>query len=175
MRLEESCSLNEKIEPYLLEKIKDLSLEEILEGFLEIIQEYELFFKTLEKEAELALDNINLEKLLQIRQDYKRLLSKKKFKTLTDKLDNSLTQLFEEEKEKAKVDYLIISIIIKYYDDKLFEQLFKPLFEENTSKIINRFKLSSSFDNAASNAKLLNEAADFISLAQWEEIIKAFF
>lgn len=35
--------------------------------------------------------------------------------------------------------------------------------------------MSSSYANSASNANLLNEAADFISLAQWKEILKAFF
>ena len=140
---------------------------------MEIEQEDELLSKTLEKQAVLALDNVNLEQLLQIRQDYKRLLSKKKFKALTDKLDNSVTQLFEQEKAKAKVDDFI-SILVKYYNDKLFEQLFKPLLKDNISKIIRRFKLSSSFDNAAANANLLNELADFISPLECKEIIEAF-
>ncbi len=174
MRSEESCLLNQKIEPYLIDKIKEVSLEDLLEGLSQVKQVDKPLYETIETNLFFLLDKVSLEELLKARQDYKRLLCKKKLKVLTDKLDNSVTQLFEQEKAKTKVDDLI-SIIIKYYDDKLFEQLFKPLLEENTSKIINHFKLSSSFDDASSNANLLCELVESISPTQWKEILEAFF
>jgi hypothetical protein len=169
MGSKESCSLNEKIQPYLVDKTKEASLEEILDGLSQVKQENKPLYEAIETRLLFLLDNISLEELLKVRQDYKRLLSKKKLKTLTDILDNSVTQLFEQ----ATFENLI-SIQSKY-NDELFETLFKPLLKDNIPKIISRFKLSSSFNNAASYADLLDEAADFINLTQWEEIIEAFF
>ncbi|NJM22214.1 MAG: hypothetical protein HC907_27635, partial [Richelia sp. SM1_7_0] len=167
----ESFSLNEKIQPYLIDKINKASLGEILDGLSQVEQKDKpLLYEAIENRLPFLLNNISLEELLKIRQNYKRLLSKKKLKVLTDKLDNSVTQLFEQE----KVDDLIL-IFPNYCNDKLFEKLLKPLLKDNISKIINYFKLSSSFDNAAGYANLLNEVADFINTTQWQEIIDAFF
>ena len=136
MMTETSCSLNDKIQPYLIDKIKGSSLEELLDAS----------------------------------QYYKRFSSKKKLKILTDILETPVTKLFEE----AKVDDLI-EIAAKYYNDKLFEELFKSFLKDNIPKIIRRFKFSSSFDNAASNANLLNEVVDFISPVECKEILEVFF
>jgi hypothetical protein len=168
MRSEESCLLNDKIEPYLIEKIKEVSLEDLLEGFLNIQRDEELLYKSLEKRLKLILNNINLDELLENRGNYTRYLSRKRQGDVIKMLDESVIQLFE----KASFDDLI-DIESKYHDE-LFEKRFRPLLKDNTSKIVKKFKLSSSFADAASNANLLNEAADFISLAQWKEVLEAF-
>ncbi len=172
MRSKESCSLNNKIEPYLIDKIKEASLEEILDNLSQVKQENKPLYEAIETRLLFLLDNISLEELLKVRQNYKRLLSKQKLKTLIDILDTSVSKLFEQKKENVNN---LITIIANYCDDKLFKKIFKPFIKDNISKIISFLKLSFSFDSAASYAYLLDEVADFINTAQWKEIIEAFF
>ncbi|BDA73817.1 hypothetical protein CAL7716_079830 [Calothrix sp. PCC 7716] len=169
MRSENSDSLNTKIEPYLVEKIKEVSLESILDGFWQIRQEEKLLHNALEERLKFVLDNSSLEELIEVRQNYTRLLSRKKMIKITSLLDEYVVQLFEKE----TFDNLIY-IKYKYNNDELFNTLLKPLLKDNISKIINLFKLSSSFANAASNANLLHETVDFITSTQWKEILDAF-
>jgi hypothetical protein len=169
MRSEDSDSLNSKIEPHLINKIKEASLEEILDGLQDIKQKDELLYEALENRFLFLVDSISLKELLEVRQNL-RFWSKKKSKTIINKLDDYVINLFEQ----ATFDELI-PMKSKYGDDELLSKLFKPLLKDNISKIINELKSSSSFANASSNASLLLEAVDFIEPTQWKDILEDFF
>lgn len=164
-----SYSLNKKIEPFLVNKIQEVSLEDILSGFCKIQPEERLLHEALEERMKIVISHNSLENLLEARQNYVRLLSRKNLEKIISILDDNFIELFDE----TTFDNLI-SIKSKY-SDELFENLFKPLLKDNISKLINHFKLSSSFANAAFNVKLIDEIADVIKTAQWQEIIDVFF
>lgn len=169
MRSEESYSLNEKIQPYLVEKIKEASLEDILEGFLNIKQGEEILHHALEKRIKFVLDDTSLEELLEVRLNYGRFLSRKKQENIISMLDDSVIRLFRE----TTFDDLI-GMRTKY-SDELFESLFEPIIKDNVPKVIERFKNSCSYKQASSNTNLLYEVVNYITSTQWEEILEAFF
>ena len=167
---EDNCSLNNKIKPYFIEKIKEASLEEILKALWEIEEENEPVYQAIEDRLLFLLNSTSLEKLLEVRENL-RDLADENSKTIISRVDSSIIELFKQ----TKFDDLIEIATTRYGDDELFREMLKPLLKDNISNIINLFKLSNSFANASSNAALLKEAEDFISSRQWKEILEAFF
>lgn len=168
MMLDKDSSLNEKIKPYLLDKIKEVSLEDLLEGLSEIKLEDKLINESLEERLLSLLDKASLKEVLEVRQYYVQSLFIKNKKSVIELLNNSVIKLFGE----AGFDDLIM--MKSKYRDGLFDELLKPILKENKLKIVSNFILSCSFDNAALNANLLLEIIDYLSSAEWESILKGF-
>jgi hypothetical protein len=159
--------LNEKIYLYLMEKIKEASLEELLDKLSKITQEEKLLKITEQRLLDL-LENASLEELLEVSEYDVCELSDANLERAIELLNTSVRKL----SQKAGFDELIL--MKSKYTKELFEDLVKPRLRENIPKIVSNFRLSSSYDNAASNANILFEIADSLSPAQWESILKAF-
>jgi hypothetical protein len=173
MLSKDNVSLNDKIQPYLVDKIEEASLKEILDASRRIQEEDKLRYNAIEVRLLLLLDTTSLEELLEMLPGHQDNISSKKYlRTLNKMLYDATTKLFEKEKERVEN---LIRIVAKYQDDELSEKLFKPFLQDNIPKIIKHLKQSYSYDNAASYAKLLDEVANFITATQWQDIIKAFF
>ncbi|MBW4629969.1 MAG: hypothetical protein KME49_31780 [Brasilonema octagenarum HA4186-MV1] len=167
MRSKDNNSLNEKIYLYLIEKIKEASLEELLDELSKITKQENLLEIT-EQRLLYLLEKHSLEELLEVRKYYMRALSRRNLERAIELLNTSLIKL----SQKADFDELIL--MKSKYSDEFFEDLVKPILRENIAKIVNNFILSSSYENAAFNANILFEITDFLSPAQWESILKAF-
>ncbi|MEB3180107.1 MAG: hypothetical protein VKL59_13885 [Nostocaceae cyanobacterium] len=168
MMSEEDSYLNHKIQPYLVDKVTQASLEELVEGLINITQEDNFLYELIEQHLLSLLDSVSLEKLMEVRNEYVFLLSEINLDKVIELLDTGVIKLFE----KSRFDELLL--MKSKYSDKLFEKLIKPLMKQNTSTIVSNFILSDSYAEAASNAWLLLEIADSLSPAQWESILKAF-
>jgi hypothetical protein len=164
---EDNNSLNEKIYVYLIEKIKVASLEELLDELPKITREENLL-KTTEQRLLYLLENASLEELLEVRKYYLRALSRRNLERVIELLNTSVIKL----SQKAEFDELIL--MKSKYSDELLEELVKPILRENIPKIVSSFRLSYSYDNAAFNANILFEIADYLNPAQWESILKVF-
>jgi hypothetical protein len=160
-------SLNKKIYLSLIEKIKEASLEDILDKLSKITQEEKLLKITEQRLLDL-LENASLEELLEVSQYYVCELSDANLERAIELLNTSVIKL----SQKAGFDELIL--MKSKYTKELFEDLVKPRLRENIPKIVSNFILSSSYENAALNANILVEIADSLSSAQWESILKAF-
>jgi len=172
MILEEDSSLNEKIQPYLVEKIKQAFLEELIDGLIDISPE-DTLYEVIEKRLVSLLDSASIEELLELRLHYNSnsfLLSRKhiNINSVIKLLNNSVIKVFECKKLEDLLE------LKSKYSDSLFDDLLLPILKENITHIVSKFILSYSFENAVFNANLLLEIANNLTPAQWESILKAF-
>jgi hypothetical protein len=57
---------------------------------------------------------------------------------------------------------------------KRFEDVLQDALRDNVPHIVDRFKKSSSYREAETNASLLAEVSDYLSATQWETILEGF-
>ncbi|MEP6486330.1 hypothetical protein NDI51_03545 [Microcoleus vaginatus GB1-A3] len=127
---------NEKIKPYIEDKIKDYSLVPLIFS-LEINLEVKKFLDDFIKEILQAKIN-----------------------------EACLDDLLEARKQINDLSF-IDSI-------KRFEDVIQVALRDNVPHIVDRFKQSSSYREAETNACLLAEVSDYLSPTQWETILEGF-
>ncbi|MBW4596370.1 MAG: hypothetical protein KME46_26565 [Brasilonema angustatum HA4187-MV1] len=173
MRSEGDCSLNDKIKPYLMEKIKEASLEEILDGLSQIIQEDKLLYESFEQRLLFLLENTSLEQLLEARKYYLYSSSCTKVSTVISRLNESVIKFLE------RLEFNDLLSVKYEYRQQFFEDflkdILKPIFQNNKLEIVRRFVSSNSFSDSEFYAKLLIEITDNLSNEQWKYILKVFF
>ena len=127
---------NEKIKPYIVDKIKDYSLEKLILSLVKNL------------EVNKFLDNL-IEPILQ------------------PKINEAcLDELLEARKYVNR--FFFIDTI------KRFEEVIQDALRDNVPHIVDRFKQSSSYREAETNASLLAEVSDYLSPTQWETILEGF-
>ncbi len=167
MIFKEDESFNDKMKPYLAQKIKNVSLEDLL---YELVDTEDIFIKDLcEKNMQFIFDKTPLEDLLEVRKYNMSLFSDQ----TQIKIIELSEQLIENRIKEVEFDDLL-SIQSNYKSDKLFCELIKPILRKNYLKIVSKFILSFSYENAALNASLLLHIVDILNAKQWESILKAF-
>jgi hypothetical protein len=169
MRSEKNEVLNHKIEPYLTEKIKESSFSvlfdlrtrsgaEFLDGLIDpILQE--------------KISTATLDELLFVRSGWMSVILDEEsgwLFNLCKLADVSVAERIQE------VPFEELLSIKSKYSDEYFNSLVQPILRKNLNVIVDRFIRSSSYDIAASNARLLEEVADLLSTLQWEYVLKAF-
>ncbi|AFZ01563.1 hypothetical protein [Calothrix sp. PCC 6303] len=167
MKSKNNNSLNDKINLYLAETIKEAFLEELLEELSQITQEEKLL-KITEQRLLYLLENASLEKLFEVRESYLCSLSCRNLEKVIEMLNTCVVRLCK----KSGFDELIL--MKSKYSDDLLEELIQPILKENIPQIVSKFRSSSSYNNAESNASILSEIADSLSDTQWESILKGF-
>lgn len=146
------------------EEVATLSLEET--ASLMTNYEDEFFVNLIEPELEGKISTASLEDLLSAKSTYK-LMSKPK-SIILKLLDNFITQ----QVKTASFDELLDQ---RGHWDEIADELIEPTLKNNVSVIIDRFINSGSFDSAGSNSRLIVKVAEYLSPAQWESILEAFF
>ena len=170
MRLEENDLLNLKIDPYLIEKIKESSLSSLFA--LKSRSGDEFLHGLIDPRLQEKISEATLDELLTVRAGYAVLLDEDEDPGELDKL-LKLAGVSVVERIK-EVEFEGLLLMKSKYSDELFDSLVQPILQENVVEIVDRFIRSNSYDRAASNANLLVEVADSLSIAQWEYILKAF-
>ena len=170
MRLEENDLLNLKIDPYLIEKIKESSLSSLFA--LKSRSGDEFLHGLIDPRLQEKISEATLDELLTVRAGYAVLLDEDEDPGELDKL-LKLAGVSVVERIK-EVEFESLLLMKSKYSDELFDSLVQPILQENVVEIVDRFIRSNSYDRAASNANLLVEVADSLSIAQWEYILKAF-
>lgn len=159
-------SLNKTIEDSLQEKIKNASLNDLIEN---LKHENVSLNKLIQPQISLKIESSDLNELLE---------AGSKYKYFIDEPDKEIIALFDsnilKKATEVSFDELLSYISSSKYKDELPEDFVKPILEENVSEIVSRFKKSSSFDGAAANAKLLNEIVHLLTDNDWEKILDYF-
>ena len=156
--------LKESITKQVKTEIEATSLEETV--FL--ITKYEdiFFIDLIDSDLEKKITNANLEDLLAARSEYKFLDEPKA--QILESFDRSIAQQLNT----ISFDNLLKQRI---NSSEIPDELLKPILKKNAPAIIDKFAKSGSFDSAGSNTKLLIKIAEYLSPAQWESILEAFF
>jgi hypothetical protein len=162
MKLGDNDPLNEKIMPYLVEKIEEASLVELIE----VRRKDRSLIELVEPILQVRIDEVDLSELLDAllwttRRDQEEIMSK--FENRMIKLMNgmSLDELIEL---KSKTTY----------SNDLFDKIFKSLLRREPSSVIELFSSSNSFRNADFNVGLVTQIADILTSEQWEATLTAF-
>lgn len=175
MTTENDCSLNKKIKPYLLNKLKDTTIGEIIQMLLHAKEEKLKILpnKAIEQHFLILVNEAPLETLLRLRKFYKDYIFA--FYIDAETLESVITILNNKVLEKTKKLSLEEILIIKnQYSDELFNDASKIVLRQNIQKILNNFKLSYSYENAQFNASIFFDIADDLESQDWQFILKAF-
>lgn len=155
---------NEFIDKQVKEQIETISLEKMV--MLMASYEDKFFMDLVESDLEEKIYMANLEDLLNAKSAYKSIDEPKP--SILKLLDDSITQ----EVKTASFDDLIDQ---RKDLDEIPDGLIEPILRSNVSAIIDRFANSGSFSSAGSNSRLLIRVADYLTPAQWENILEYFF
>ncbi len=166
-------ALNEEIEFYLKETIKETSLERILLAIKriendKINQLIENFLK--EKISTASLDELFLIKEYFMDEDELEDQDKEVIQ-LNNIIDISINKLIKE-CSFEEIDKL--SNIKLNYPELQIDEHINFLLKTNVSNIVDRFMKSASFTSASSNANLISTVVDFLTPGQWKYILEAF-
>lgn len=112
------------------------------------------------------ISTANLKDLLNAKSTYKSI--DKPRSDILKLLDDYITQQLET----ASLDELPQQ---RYLDEIIDDELTKPFLMRDISAVIDRFSRSGNYNSAASNSRLLVKIAEYLSPAQWENILESFF
>jgi hypothetical protein len=159
--------INEIIKPLLEERIPQANLDELFSMYSD---EDSLFNEKIKPYIE---DKIKDYSLVQLILSLLKNLEVNKF------LDNLIEPILQAKIKEACLDELVEAR--KYVDRffftdtiKLFDDVIQDALRDNLPHIVDRFKQSSSYEEAETNASLLAEVSDYLSATQWETILEAF-
>lgn len=162
MKLGDNDPLNEKIMPYLIEKIKDASLEDLIE----VRRKDRSLNELVEPILKMRIDEADLSELL----DALQWTTRRDREEIMSKFENHMTKLMNG----MPLDELIVLKSKTAYSNELFDKLFKSLLRRDPSVVIDLFVRSSSFRNADFNVDLLTQISDILTAEQWESVLAAF-
>jgi hypothetical protein len=148
------------------EEIESVSLEEIVSWMTQYDYEDGFFIGLIEPDFEEKISTASLEDLLAAKSTYK-LMDEPKSKII-ELLDAYITQ------QVKAVSFGDLLNQIKYWNE-ISDELIEPILKNNVSEIIDGFAKSRSFDSAGTNSWLLVKIAEYLSPAQWENILESFF
>lgn len=146
------------------DEVETTSLEET--AMLMKIYEDDFFIDLVEPDLEEKIPAANLEDLLNAKSVYKSIDEPNP--NILKLLDDSITQ----QVKTASFDDLLEQ---RSHWDEIADDLIEPILRSNVSAIIDRFASSGTFDSAGSNSRLLVKVAEYLTPAQWENILEAFF
>jgi hypothetical protein len=155
---------NEFIDQQVREELGGFSLVETM--LLMTSYEDDFFVGLIEPDLKEKISTANLEDLLSAKSSYK--FMDKPEPVILDLLNNFIALQVGE----ASFDELLDQQV---HWDEIADELLEPVLRNNVSAIIDRYVKSGSFNCAGSNSKLLVEIAEYLSPAQWQEILEAFF
>jgi hypothetical protein len=165
--LKKDNSINEIIKPLLEEKISQANLDEL---FYMYSDEDSRFNEKIKPYLE---DKIKDYSLVQLISSLLKNLEVNKF------LDNLIEPILQAKIKEACLDELVEAR--KYVDRffftdtiKLFDDVIQDALRDNLPHIVDRFKQSSSYEEAETNASLLADVSDYLSATQWETILEGF-
>ena len=162
MRSDGNDSLNEKIAPYLAEKIRGASLRILVNIRLKDDSLDELVEPILQKKIHEA----SLTEMLEVLY----------WATRTDRED--IMSKFENPMMKLMSNMNLDSLIkIKFEltpSNELFDNLFKSLLRRSPLVVTDKFTKSSTYRTAEFNVGLLAQVSDLLSFEQWETVLEAF-
>ncbi|MBC6429907.1 hypothetical protein FM036_03230 [Nostoc sp. HG1] len=168
---DENESLNEEMEFYLKEKIKETSVKRILSVIQrtqndKINHLIENFFKE-------KISTASLDELILIREYFMDELEDqdKEVIELNNIIDISVNRLIKE-CSFEQIDKLWE--IKSNYPDLLIDEHINFLLQTNVSNIVDQFMKSGTFASAKSNAYLISKVVDFLKPVHWNYILEAF-
>jgi len=159
--------INEIIKPLLEERIPQANLDELFSMYSD---KDSLFNEKIKPYIEDKIKDCPLVKLifsLEMNLEVKKFLDDFIKKILQAKINEAcLDDLLEARKQINDLSF-IDSI-------KRFEDVIQVALRDNVPHIVDRFKQSSSYREAETNACLLAEVSDYLSPTQWETILEGF-
>jgi hypothetical protein len=160
-------SINEIIKPLLEEKIPQANLDEL---FYMYSDEDSRFNEKIKPYIE---DKIKDYSLVQLILSLVKNLEVNKF------LDNLIEPILQAKINEACLDELLEArkyVNRFFFADKIksFDDVIQDALRDNLPHIVDRFKQSSSYREAETNASLLAEVSDYLSPTQWETILEGF-
>jgi hypothetical protein len=160
--------INEIIKPLLEERIPQANLDELFSMYSD---KYSLFK---DKIKPYIVDKIKDYSLLQLIFILETNLEEHKF------LDDFIEQILQAKINEACLDELVEAH--KYVNNcffpnsiKILEDVIQDALRDNVQHIVDRFKQSSSYREAETNASLLAEVSDYLTTPQWGTILEGFF
>jgi hypothetical protein len=159
--------INEIIKPLLEERIPQANLDELFSMY----SDKDSLFN--EKIKPYIQDKIKDYSLLQLIVSLEINLEGHKF------LDDFIEQILQAKINEACLDDLLKARNyvngFSFIDSiKRFEDVLQDALRDNVPHIVDRFKKSSSYREAETNASLLAEVSDYLSATQWETILEGF-
>jgi len=160
-------SINEIIKPLLEEKIPQANLDELFSMYSDEDSRFndkiKLYIEDKIKDYSLVQLILSLEKNLEVN----------KF------LEDFIEPILQAKINEACLDELIDArkyVNILFFPDciKIFEDVIQDALRDNVQHIVDRFKQSSSYREAETNASLLAEVSDYLSATQWKTILEDF-
>jgi hypothetical protein len=164
LKIEVIESFNEFIDRQVREELGSFSLVEtvsLMTGY-----EDDFFVGLIEPNLKKKISTASLEDLLSAKSSYKFMEKPKSI--IIDLLNNFIALQVGE----ASFDELLDQQV---HWEEITDELLKPVLKNNVSAIIGRYVKSGSFNCAGSNSKLLVEVTEYLTPAQWKEILEAFF
>jgi len=159
--------INEIIKPLLEERIPQANLDELFSMYSD---KDSLFNEKIKPYIEDKIKDCPLVKLifsLQLNLEVKKFLDDFIKEILQAKINEAcLDDLLEARKHIKDLSY--IDSIKRFYD------VIQDALRDNVPHIVDRFKQSSSYTEAETNASLLDEVSDYLSPTQWETILEGF-
>lgn len=159
--------INEIIKPLLEERIPQANLDELFSMYSD---KDSLFNEKIKPYIE---DKIKDYSLVQLIFSLEINLEVKKF------LDDFIKEILQAKINEACLDDLLearkqINDLSFIDSIKRFEDVIQVALRDNVPHIVDRFKQSSSYREAETNACLLAEVSDYLSPTQWETILEGF-
>ncbi len=155
--------INEIIKPLLEERIPQANLDELFSMYSD---KDSLFNEKIKPYIEDKIKDYSLIKLLEI--------------NLVNKFsDDFIEPILQPKINEACLDELLEArkyVNRFFFIDtiKRFEEVIQDALRDNVPHIVDRFKQSSSYREAETNASLLADVSDYLSATEWETILEGF-
>lgn len=158
--------LNLAIQPFLQEAIQAAPIEILVRKISRAAIDTDMpLIQMLESSLKEKINCSSLEDLLEANAKYK----------VIDETNYEMIDLFKASITKLMRTVTFDELLNKYdYWNEIPDELLEPILKDNVATLVNKFIESKSFNNAASNARLLISVVDFLNPTQWQYILSAF-